>query len=98
MSSEPQPNWEKKLEQMQAGLSDSFGTDGQNRTNFLPVIRDWFLALPNPAKIVVGLGGAMLFLSLLNTVFSLLKLLLSLSILAVIVYFGYQFVASKNQK
>lgn len=89
-------NWQKKLEEIEAEIYDSTPTNNANIPNFVLVVRNWFLALPNAGQVVVGIFAVMLTLSLLNTVFSLVKLLLSLSILGVIVYFGYQFINKDN--
>ncbi len=91
-----EPNWKKKLEEIEAEIYDSTPTNNPNKTNFVPVVREWFLALPPAGRVVVGIFGVMLVLSLLGTVFSLVKFLLTLSILGVIVYFGYRLINNKN--
>jgi hypothetical protein len=92
-----EPNWQQKLEEIEAEIYNSTPSNHTHQTNLLFMVRDWFLALPNAGQVVVGIFAVMLTLSLLNTVFSLVKLLLSLSILGVIVYFGYQFLNKDNK-
>jgi hypothetical protein len=94
MSSEGQQNWQKKLEDLEAQINNSSSV----KQNILPQIRNWFAHLPTLGKVVVVVGGVMFALSLLNTVFWLVRLLLSLTVLGVIVYVGYKlFLAQKNQ-
>ena len=95
MSSEQQQNWKKKLEDLEAQI---YNASSANQ-NLLPQIRQWFANLATPGKVVVTLVGVVFALSLLNTVFWVVKLLLSLTVLGVIVYFAYKlFFAPKNQE
>lgn len=91
-----EPNWQKKIEEIEAEIYDSFPPENLNKNNLISTIRNWFSTLPTAGKAIVGVFGVMLVLSLLNTVFSLVKLLLSVAVLGVIFYFGYQLINKKN--
>ena len=95
MNSQEQQNWQKKLQDLEAQIHNSSSAN----QNLLPRIRQWFANLATPGKAVVVVVGVVFTLSLLNTVFWLAKLLLSLTILGGIVYFAYKLLfAHKNQE
>lgn len=54
-------------------------------------VKNWFISLPAVGKVIVGLFGFAVTISLLKAVFSLVQLAISLAFLSVIVYFVYQF-------
>lgn len=94
MNTEPQENWTKKLEELEKEISNS--TSGSE--SWLNQIKNQFSILPNTGKIIVGFLGLFIALSLISTLFSLVRLAISLAIFSVIIYFGYQFfLARKNQ-
>jgi uncharacterized protein YacL len=85
MNTEPQQDWTKRLEDLETEINGL----NSNPQNWLDKISNWFLTLPSTGQIIIGILGLMVALSLLNTVFSLIKLLISLAIFSFIVYFGY---------
>jgi len=92
-----EPNWQKKIEEIEAEIYDPSPSNNNSNNhkpslnNIIITVREWFSTLPTVGKAIVGVFGIMLALSLLQTVFSLVKLLLGFVVLAGIVYFGYQF-------
>ncbi|WP_324281499.1 hypothetical protein VKI22_09715 [Cyanobacterium aponinum UTEX 3221] len=96
MNSNQQPQWQKKLEEIEAEISNSSQNSinainsEKSKSMFLQV-KNWFISLPAVGKIVVGLFGFAVTISLLKAVFSLVQLAISLAFLSVIVYFVYQF-------
>ncbi len=95
MSSEEQQNWKKKLEDLEAQIYNSSSAANQN---LVPQIRQWFGNLATPGKVVVVVVGVVFALSLLNTVFWVVKFSFSLAVLGIVVYFAYKFLfANKNQ-
>ncbi len=53
-------------------------------------VKNWFISLPPVGRVVVGLFGVMVTISLLKTIFSLVQLAISLLVLGVIIYSVYQ--------
>ena len=98
MSSESQPKWKEKLEQIEVEIGNTTPLTKETSQNVMATVGNWFGSLPTFGKSSVGLFAISVFFSLLKTVFSLLQLLFSLSILAVIGYFVYQFVLKSNQE
>jgi len=96
-----QPNWQEKIEEIEAEIFDSSAMEKPNLNQFndlMNTVKNWFLALPNAGKALVTLLGIVVVISLLNTVFALVRLLLSLGILAAIFYFAYQLVKKNNEE
>lgn len=89
-----EPNWQKKIEEIEAEIYEPSPSDHNkpSLSNIMITVREWFSSLPTVGKAIVGVFGIMLALSLLQTVFSVVKFLLSFAILGGIVYFGYKFV------
>jgi ABC-type lipoprotein release transport system permease subunit len=87
MDTDSQQNWTKKLEHLETEINELNSTP----QNWLYQIRNWFLTLPTTGQIIIAILGLIFALSLLNTVFSLVRLLISLAIFSFIVYFIYNF-------
>lgn len=97
-------NWKRKLQELEqevqqtssknpAGTSPS-GTpfiEKKNLNQSLNQIRDWFNTLPSAGKVVVVIMTAIIGFSLLNTVLRLVSSLLTIAILAVVLYLLYKF-------
>lgn len=101
MNSNQKPEWQKKLEEMEAEISNSNQIptnmiNSEKSINLFRQIKTWFISLPTGGKILVSFFGLMVIASLLKTVFSLVQLAISLLFLGVIIYFLYQlFIKSK---
>lgn len=91
-----QPNWQHRLEQLEREINqkveESPYIPTQKLENVFTRLQVWYQTLPTPAKVAVAIGGVFLVLSLLNTVLKLVTSLISLAILAVILYGVYRLV------
>lgn len=101
MSSNQQPQWQKKLEEIEAEISNSNNNplnaiNSEQSKNMFMQVKNWFISLPSVGKVIVGLFGFMVTVSLLKTVFSLLQLAISLLFLGIIIYFVYQLFIKKG--
>lgn len=92
MNQENNKSISEKLKDLEVEINGEKFTPSES----LEVSKNWFLALPKVAQLAIGLIGIMITLSLIGTVFSLLRFLISLSILGVIIYVIYKFL--NNQK
>ncbi|MDJ0736902.1 MAG: hypothetical protein QNJ47_23015 [Nostocaceae cyanobacterium] len=59
---------------------------------------NWFRSLSGIGKLIVGGVGFVFTLAILQAVFKLVTAVISLTVLAVLVYLGYKFVVSSNLK
>lgn len=99
MTSPNEPNWEKRIQELEVEieqdskeLSTSSQTDtSQSIETGVSLLRQWFESLPTAAKVVVAVVGLMIGFSLLNTVLKLITSLISITILAVVLYLLYKF-------
>ncbi|MBD2392643.1 hypothetical protein H6G11_00025 [Cyanobacterium aponinum FACHB-4101] len=96
MNSNQQPQWKKKLEEIEAEISNSSqnplnAINSEKSKNIFMQVKNWFISLPAVGKVIVGLFGFAVTIFLLKAVFSLVQLAISLAFLSVIVYFVYQF-------
>ncbi len=87
-----EPNWQEKIEEIEAEIFDSSSAQKPQLNNLIGTVQTWFLALPSAGKILVTLLSMVVIISLLNTVFSLIRLMLSLAIIGGIFYFAYRLV------
>ena len=94
MSSDPQSNWKKKLEEIEVDIGNIGNSTPSIQVimnNMIATVSTWFNGLPVIGKAIVGLFGISVFFSVLKAVFSLLQLMFSLTILGLIGYVAYQF-------
>lgn len=97
-------NWEQKLQQLEAELNQTHSTmpiesqQPQSQTpaveNFRRLrhqIRDWFNGLPKVGKIAVAAIALVFGFSVLRTIFQLVVSIVSLAVIAGVVYLGYKF-------
>lgn len=95
MSTNNQQDWSKKIEDLKTGIENKNWKD----QNWLNPVKTWFLSLPKIAQIIVGISGVFLAISLVNTVFSLVRLLISVAILSLVFYGVYQvLIVPKNRE
>lgn len=101
-------NWQQKLEEIEAEIDRATTSASQNfKTKVRPRIeidpspqvknwlksgRDWFETLPQVGKIAVGIGALWLSFSVLSAFLHLLSSLISIAVMALILYLGYKFV------
>ncbi len=60
-------------------------------------LRNWFGSLSKPGKIVVGVVAAVTGVTLVQIVIKLVTAVISVALLAAVVYFGYKFLLSKER-
>ncbi|MGY6528424.1 MAG: hypothetical protein ACXITR_00705 [Cyanobacterium sp.] len=98
MTRESDKNWQEKLEEIEAEIYEATPLNPPNNTqgSVIPVVRGWFTALPTGGKVIISLFGVMLLFSLISTVFSILKSLLSILVIGVVFYIAYKFVNSNG--
>ncbi len=110
MNRQSPEDWQYRLQKLEAEINSSV-SDSQpenitqknqppDRSLNLPIQRflDWFRSLSGTGKLIVGGGGFILALAILQTVFKLVAAAISLTLLAVLVYLGYKFIVSSNFK
>lgn len=95
MNSNQKPEWQKKLEEMEAEIYNSNQIplnpiNSEKSINMFIKLKTWFISLPTLGQIVLSFFGLMIIASLLKTIFSLVQLAISLLFLGLIIYFIYQ--------
>ncbi|MBP0001337.1 MAG: hypothetical protein J7641_20495 [Cyanobacteria bacterium SID2] len=103
----PQSDWQRRLQELELDLERSTRSSNHEPTpesgspNTLKALyqqaRTWFQSLPTIGQVAVGIGGVVLALAVLQTVFRLVTLAISLTILAAIVYGIYRLVSNKTE-
>jgi hypothetical protein len=103
MNSSDNHNWQQRLQELEVEIADetvkpleklqSFNAPDPNswKTEILPRVQQWFANLPKVGKIIVGAVTLMVSFSILRTVLQLISAVISLAILAVVLYLVYQF-------
>lgn len=96
-------NWQQRLQELEVEIADetvkpleklqNFNATNLNswKTELLPRLQQWFANLPKTGKIIVGVMALMVGFSILRTVLQLISAVISLAILAVVLYLVYQF-------
>ena len=104
MAAKNQQDWQERLEELEAEVNaedipftptEKITTE-EKVTAWLTPLRNWFDKLPRPGKVIVIVGGGLIAFSILNTVLRLVASLISLAVLAVIVYFAYRFLINNK--
>lgn len=98
MNEKSNNKWAEKLEQIEAEIYDSTPLTPPNNPekSVIPTVKNWFLALPTVGKVIIAIFGIMLVLSLVNTVFSIVKFVFGIAILGLIIYTAYRFLNNKK--
>lgn len=93
-------NWQEKIEQIEAEIYEATPLNPPNNAqgSVIPIIQNWFTNLPTGGKVIISVFGIMLLFSVINTVFSILKSLLSILVIGVVFYIAYKFVNSKSKE
>jgi hypothetical protein len=107
MNPQPEEDWQRRLQKLEAEINSVFvepeksQAPGQtpessflNYKSYLGRLRPWFDGLPKTNKLVVAGVGVLLSFALLQTVLKLVASVVSLAILAGLVYVGYRFFVS----
>jgi hypothetical protein len=81
MTSPQQPDWKRHFQNFRVKVEQPAQ----------PQFIVWFNAIPSSGKLLAIVGGGILSLSLMKTVYQLVTSLISLSILGVILYLVYRF-------
>jgi hypothetical protein len=98
MAQKSNKNWQEKLEKMEAEIYEATPLNPPNNPekSVIPMISNWFSSLPTGGKVIIAVFGTMLAFSLINTVFSLVKSLLTIAILGGVLYFIYRVVVKQK--
>ncbi|MBF2058189.1 MAG: hypothetical protein IGQ45_13490 [Cyanobacterium sp. T60_A2020_053] len=98
MNEKSNNKWEEKLEQIEAEIYDSTPLTPPNnpQKSVIPTVKNWFLALPTAGKVIIAVFGIMLLLSLVNTVFSIVKFVFGIAVLGLVIYTLSRFINNKN--
>jgi len=98
MTKESNKNWQEKLEKMEAEIYEATPLNPPNNPekSVIPVVGNWFSALPTGGKVIIAVFGTLLAFSLINTVFSIVKSLLTIAILGGVLYFIYRIVVKQK--
>jgi hypothetical protein len=109
MNSQPEEELQRRLQKLEAEIN-SFSptkpeTEAQKQTSpsgfaklstYAERSLFWFQSLSSGKKLVVGGAGMFVGFLVLQTVFKLVTSVISLALLAVLVYLGYKFFVSKS--
>lgn len=103
MNPQPKSDWERRLEELEQEVEKESSpssvrplTPAENLENSLDRLRNWFDGLPTIAKVGVGIVAVMVAFSLLNTVLRVVASLLTVAILAGVLYVMYKFFIAAN--
>jgi hypothetical protein len=113
MNSPNNQDWEQKLKELEQEIdrTNSFESEekteavrphietdlSQKITTWLNLARDWFNSLPKAGRVIVGAGAIIVSFSVLNTFLRLISSLISLAILAGLLYLGYKFLVTSSK-
>ncbi|AFZ47217.1 hypothetical protein Cyast_1252 [Cyanobacterium stanieri PCC 7202] len=100
MNTNSDKNWQERIEEIEAEIYDATPLNPPNNAqgSVIPIIKGWFSALPSGGKVIITVFGVMLLFSLISTVFSILKSLLSILVIGVVFYIAYKFVNSNGKE
>jgi hypothetical protein len=110
MNPQPEEDLQRRLQKLEAEIN-SFSPNPQRETQqqtsqsgfaklnlYLERSKIWFQSLSGLKKLAVAGGGMLLGLLVLQTVFKLVASVISLAVLAVLVYLGYKFFVSNSSQ
>lgn len=111
MNSQPEPDLDRRLEQLESELNSPPSTLPisqsqtskriQKDTPIQPQLKrvfNWFNSLPSWGKLTVIGVGAIVGIAILRAVLSLVAAVISLSVLGVLLYLAYQFFIAGSTK
>lgn len=94
MSTQNNQDWEQKLRELEVEINPESEKPADLTFSIEKIfnqLRQWYNNLSTPAQVVVALVGVVLVFSILNSVLKLVASLLSITILAVVLYGLYKF-------
>jgi hypothetical protein len=106
MTSPENPDWKRKLQELEVEINSGSSPSPDGQTAFsqkinqaIAAFKNWYDSLPNLGKAGVAIISVMVAFSLLNTVLHLVASLLSIVVLASILYLVYRFsIASRSSE
>jgi hypothetical protein len=114
MNSSNNQDWEKKLKELEAEINQTSTSTSEKQTepvkphveianaeqitNWLNSARDWFNNLPSVGRVAVGVGGALVGISVLSTFIKLVSSLVSVAIVGGLIYVAYKFFIGSAQE
>ncbi|BAU63855.1 hypothetical protein STA3757_12240 [Stanieria sp. NIES-3757] len=114
MSSSNNQDWQRRIEEIEAEINYSESDTRRETTEtvrphveidrsqslekWLNLAKDWFNNLSSEGRIAVGVVGVLVGFSILNTFLRLISSLVSIAILAGLLYLGYKFFLNNSRK
>ncbi|AFZ37281.1 hypothetical protein Sta7437_3794 [Stanieria cyanosphaera PCC 7437] len=114
MSSSNNQDWQRRIEEIEAEINYSESNTHQESTEtvrphveidrsqsiekWLNFAKDWFNNLSSEGRIAVGVVGVLVSFSILSSFLRLISSLVSIAILAGLLYFGYKFFLNYSRK
>jgi len=114
MSSSNNQDWQRRLEELENEINDNKSDyhrettetvrphveidHSQSVARWLNSAKDWFNNLSSEGRVAVGVVGVLVSFSILNTFLRLISSLVSIGILAGLLYFGYKFFQNNSQR
>lgn len=95
MSSQPNSDWERKLQDLETKIHQTTPMNTTNvpdeAKNTFYRIQVWFDSLPPVGRIAVALVAMTIAFSILSTIFKVITSLLSVAVIGIVLYLGYKF-------
>ena len=112
MNSSDNQDWQRKLEELETEVNQNNPSTVQTETiypkvesdnmnslsGWLNSARDWFNGLAPIGQVAVGVIAVMLGFSVLNIFLKVISSLISVAILAGLVYLGYKYIFAESSK
>ncbi|MCU0535372.1 MAG: hypothetical protein MUD14_15900 [Hydrococcus sp. Prado102] len=95
MSSQPNSDWERKLQDLETEIHQTTPINNTNipeeAHNAVYRIQLWFDSLPPVGRLAVALVAMTIAFSILSTIFKVITSLLSVAVVGIVLYLGYKF-------
>jgi uncharacterized membrane-anchored protein len=102
MSSRPNSDWERKLQDLETEIHQTTPIKNTNipdeAKNTFYRIQVWFDSLPPVGRLAVGLVALTIAFSILSTIFKIITSLLSVAVVGIVLYLGYKFLMTPSSK
>jgi uncharacterized membrane protein len=100
MNSQPNSDWERKLQDIEAEIHQTTRIDNTNipdaQKNTFHRIQVWFDSLPPAGRLAVALVAMTIAFSILSTIFKVITSLLSVAVVGIVIYLGYKFLTTSS--